>query len=92
MQIENTERYDRFMDAVKLSFLLWRRSGAKDITEIARKLGMSERTARRRFQSPETLTLGELFAWCELYGKDPMELLQTAFTEAGRGENAQKSE
>ncbi len=86
MQIEETERYDRFMDTVKLHLILWRRSGRSDFPEIAEKLGISERTVRRRINSPETMTLGELFAWCELYGKDPTELLASAAQEARRNE------
>lgn len=84
MKIEHEERYDRFMDAVKLNFIMWRRSGRYDFSEISEKLDISERTARRRFNSPETLTLGELFAWCELYEKDPVELLQSAFAASNR--------
>lgn len=84
MKILHEERYDRFMDAVKLSFIMWRRSGKYDFSEISAKLGISERTVRRRFNAPETLTLGELFAWCELYEKDPVELLQRAFSEGKR--------
>ena len=87
MQIEHQERYDRFMDAVKLSLILWRRSSDGDLSEIAEKLGISERTVRRRFHSPETLTLGELFAWCEVCGKDALELLQTALREADRSDH-----
>ncbi len=82
MQIEHEERYDQFMDTVKLSLLMWRKAGKFDFAKIAEKLGSSERTVRRRFQSPETLTLEELYAWCELYDKDPVELLCVAAKEA----------
>lgn len=88
MQIENRERYDRFMDAVKLILILWRRSGNGDLSEIAAKLDISERTVRRRFHSPETLTLGELFVWCESCGKDLSELLLAACREADRQPDA----
>ena len=91
MQIHDQERYDRFMDTIKLSLILWRRSGNSDFSEIAEKLGISERTVRRRFQSPETLTLGELFAWCEISGKDALALLQTAFREADRTDQGDRS-
>lgn len=86
MKIEHPEKYDRFMDAVRLSLLVWRDRGGRDFSQLCDKLDMSERTVRRRFQHPETLTLAELYAWCELYGKDPCELLLQAF-EASKREN-----
>lgn len=86
MKIEHSEKYDRFMDAVRLSLLVWRDRGGRDFSQLCDKLDMSERTVRRRFQHPETLTLAELYAWCELYGKDPCELLLQAF-EASKCED-----
>ncbi|MBR7038449.1 MAG: hypothetical protein IKI21_04305 [Oscillospiraceae bacterium] len=84
MTINDTEKYDRFVDAVKLCLIRWRDGGIRDFAVIAKKLGISERTARRRFNTPGTLTLDELYAWCELYGKDPAAVLLQAFAEAGR--------
>lgn len=92
MKIVYKERYDRFMDAVKLNLILWRRTEGHDLPEIAQKLGVSERTARRRIKYPETLTLGELFAWCELYGKAPTEMLRQAFSATEREDSAELSE
>lgn len=76
--ILDQEQYDRFIDAVKLSLILWRRSGNGDFSEVSQKLGISERTVRRRYNDPGSLTLQEFFAWCELYGKEPTELLRQA--------------
>lgn len=84
MKIEDRESYDRFVDAIKLNLIMWRRSGAKDFSEISEKLDISERTVRRRYNTPGTLTLEELYAWCELYGKDPSEVLRGAFHDAKR--------
>ncbi len=84
MKIEDRESYDRFVDAIKLNLIMWRRSGAKDFSEISEKLDISERTVRRRYNTPGTLTLEELYAWCELYGKDPSEVLRGALLEAKR--------
>ena len=80
-KINHPEQYDRFIDAVKLCLIMWRRNGASDFREIADKLGISERTARRRYNMPGTLTLQEFFAWCELYGKESSEQLLLALTE-----------
>lgn len=77
-EIDAQARYERFIDTIRLSLILWRRSGEGDLADVARKLGISERTARRRYKSPGTLTLEEFFAWCELYGKEPNELLRNA--------------
>ena len=92
MQIRHPQQYDRFMDTIKLTLILWRQQGTADFAQIAEKLGISERTARRRFQSPETLTLAELYAWCELCGKDPGELVQRAFREAGKEKTTDTTE
>ncbi len=75
MQIENQTEFRRFIDTIKINLLVWRRTGDLSLEEIAEKLGTSVRTVRRRSNSPETMTLEELFAWCELYGKDPEALL-----------------
>ena len=80
-RINDPEQYDRFIDAVRLSLIVWRRSGNGDFSEVSRKLGISERTVRRRFNDPGTLTLQEFFAWCELYGKEPTGLLLNALTK-----------
>ncbi|MDE5563518.1 MAG: hypothetical protein K2I93_00040 [Oscillospiraceae bacterium] len=82
MKFEHPERHDRFIDTIKFHLILWRRNSGKDFGEISKKLGISERTARRRFNIPGTLTLDELYAWCELYDKDPCEVLYNAFSEA----------
>ncbi len=82
MKIEDRESYDKFVDAIKLNLIMWRRSGAKDFSEISQKLDISERTVRRRYNTPGTLTLEELYAWCELYGKDLSEVLRGAFQNA----------
>lgn len=84
MQIKNEERYDRFMDTIKLNLLVWKRAARHDYGEIAAKLETSERTARRRFKYTETITLGELFAFCELYDKDPTELLKQAASASAK--------
>ena len=84
MQINDEERYDRFMDTVKLNLLVWKHAAKHDYSEIAAKLETFERTARRRFKYTDTITLGELFAFCELYGKDPTELLRQAAAAAAR--------
>ena len=78
MQIENEAEFRRFIDTIKVNLLVWRRTGDLSLEDIAEKFGTSVRTVRRRSNSPETMTLGELFAWCELYGKDPEELLKQA--------------
>lgn len=82
-RIEAQAQYEHFIDAIKLSLILWRRTGDGDFAEVARKLGISERTARRRYNMPGTLTLQEFFAWCELYGKEPAELLRNALHKSG---------
>jgi hypothetical protein len=82
MQINEQDRYDRFMDTVKLNLIVWKRNARHDYSEIAQKLETSDRTARRRFKYTDTMTLGELFAICELYGKDPVELLKQASAAA----------
>ncbi|MBQ8928448.1 MAG: hypothetical protein IJ055_09300 [Oscillospiraceae bacterium] len=82
MQIEHMQAYDRFLDAIRLQLIVWRETEHRDFEEIAEKLGISARTARRRFKHPETLTLGELYAWCELYGKDAAALLAAALSGA----------
>lgn len=78
MEIREQERYDRFMDTIKLNLIVWKRAADYDYGDIAQKLGTSERTARRRIKYIETMTLGELFAVCELYDKNPAELLRQA--------------
>ena len=82
MNIQHPARFDQFMDSIRLNLMLWRRAGRYDFNEVAEKLGTSERTARRRFKHPETMTLGELYAWCELYGKDPADVLRHIAAEA----------
>ena len=82
MQINEQERYDRFMDTIKLNLIVWKHNARHDYSEIARKLETSDRTARRRFKYTDTMTLGELFAICELYEKDPAELLKQASATA----------
>ncbi len=79
MKIDNQERFDRFIDAIRLNLIVWRDKGGIGFAELCNKLEISERTLRRRYRSPETLTLEELYAWCELYGKDPCEVLLKAF-------------
>ncbi len=86
MKFEHPERHDRFIDTIKLQLILWRKNSGKNFDEISEKLDISERTARRRFNIPGTLTLDELYAWCELYDKDPCEVLYTAFSEAKKHE------
>ncbi len=86
MQINDQEQYDRFIDTIKLNLIVWKRSAKKDYSEIAQKLETSDRTARRRFKYPDTMTLGELFAVCELYGKDPAEVLRQAANESRKHE------
>ncbi len=86
-KIDHLESYDRFVDAIKLNLIMWRRNGNQDLSDISKKLGISERTVRRRFNNPGTLTLEELYAWCELYDKDPCEVLQGAFEDAGRSKS-----
>ena len=56
----------------------------EQIKNYAAKLETSERTARRRFKYTETITLGELFAFCELYDKDPAELLKQAASASAK--------
>lgn len=82
MQIEQLAQYDRFMDAIRLQLIVWREQQGGSFDTLCEKLDMSERTVRRRFRHPETLTLEEFFAWCELYGKDPAEILADAFRAA----------
>ncbi len=91
MKIDHREKYDRFIDAIRLNLIVWREMGGKGFDDICRKLGISERTARRRYRHPESLTLAEFYAWCELYGKDPCEMLVKAFAEmrAVTSENAE---
>ncbi len=86
MQINNSQAFDRFLDAVRLQLIVWRETGNRDFDEIAEKLGISSRTARRRFRQPESLTLGELYAWCELYGKEASTLLAQALGESMKNE------
>lgn len=83
MQIEDENAFRRFMDTIKVNLLMWRRGGEVSLEEISEKLGVSVRTVRRRCNSPEHMTLGEYFAWCELYGKDPAELLRQAANHSG---------
>ncbi len=75
---DHPEHYDSFIDAVKINLIRWRKKSEPDFPEIAEKLGISERTARRRYRSPETLTLQEFYLWCELYKKDPYKILESA--------------
>ncbi len=82
MKIDDQERFDRFIDAIRLHLIVWRETGGSGFAELCDKLEISERTVRRRYRSPETLTLEELYAWCELYGKDPCEVLLRAFEAA----------
>ncbi len=82
MKIEHRDNYDRFIDAIRLNLIVWREMGGKGFAEVCEKLEMSERTVRRRYRSPESLTLEEFYAWCELYGKDPCEVLLKAFEAA----------
>ena len=77
-QFNHPEQFDSFIDAIKLNLILWREKNALDFPEIAQKLDISERTARRRYKNPETMTLEEFYLWCELYGKDPCQILQSA--------------
>ena len=86
MQIEDPERFDSFMDTIKLNLIVWKRNVRNDYSEIAQKLETSERTARRRFKHIDTMTLGELFAVCEFYGKDAAELLRQAAEAAKKTE------
>lgn len=79
MKIQNQEGYDKFIDAIRLNLIVWREMGGKGFTELCEKLEISERTVRRRYRNPETLTLEELFAWCELYDKNPIDVLSQAF-------------
>ena len=86
-KIDHLESYDRFVDAIKLNLIMWRRNGNQDLSDISKKLAISERTVRRRFNTPGTLTLEELYAWCELYEKDPCEVLQGAFETSRHSTN-----
>lgn len=88
-KISHPEQYDCFIDAIKLSLIMWRRNGTSDFKKIADKLNISERTARRRYHMPGTLTLQEFFAWCELYGKDPSEQLLLALTKAKKAQSGE---
>ena len=78
MHVNQEEHYIRFMDTIKLTLLLWRDTNRKEMSALAKKLCISERTLHRRFREPQTITLDELYAWCEFYGKDPAELLRSA--------------
>lgn len=82
MHVNQEEHYIRFMDTIKLTLLLWRDTNRKEMSALAKKLCISERTLHRRFREPQTITLDELYAWCEFYGKDPAELLRSAINEA----------
>ncbi len=89
MKIVHQENYDKFIDAIRLNLIVWREMGGKGFDEVCEKLGISERTVRRRYRCPETLTLEELYAWCELYDKDPCEVLMKAFEAAGKPETTE---
>lgn len=84
MNIECPEQYDRFMDSIRLALLVWRDRGGRDFSRLCDKLEMSERTVRRRFRNPETMTLAELYAWCELHGEDACDVLVRALQSSKR--------
>ncbi len=78
MKIENMESYEKFIDTIRLNLIVWREMEGKGFPELCEKMEISERTVRRRYRNPETLTLEELFAWCELYGKNPFDVIRQA--------------
>lgn len=87
MKIENKEGYEKFIDAIRLNLIVWREMGGKGFPELCEKMEVSERTVRRRYRNPETLTLEEFFAWCELYEKDPSDVIRQA-AESGSADLA----
>jgi len=86
-KINHPEKFDKFIDDVKFNMILWREKNAPDFPEIAQKLGISERTARRRYKHPETLTLEEFYLWCELYEKEASQILLSALKHASENKS-----
>lgn len=82
MKIENVKGYEKFIDAIRLNLIVWREMSGKGFPELCEKMEVSERTVRRRYRNPETLTLEEFFAWCELYEKNPIDVLRQAAESA----------
>ncbi|MCR5718485.1 MAG: helix-turn-helix transcriptional regulator [Oscillospiraceae bacterium] len=82
MKTDRPEHYDCFLDSVRLHMMLWRRETKLDNAHLAEKMGISERTVRQRFRHPDTMTLAELYGFCELFGKEPSEALHFIASEA----------